>query len=168
MLSRTNLERHLRIFSFNITTIRACPVSYLGTGIHINGLTFAAAKVFIHLTTNTVIGRIRQRLNAVEVRVVSDTVDLVQKLIDLALDICSCYAVVRTVCSLGCQSRHTLQHGVRLSQSTFCRLNKSDGVVCIAHCLIQTVDLRSHSLGNCQTCCVIACTVDLVTGRQFL
>ena len=109
-----------------------------------------------------------QRLDSVEVSIISDTGNLFLKCCCLFLDIGTCCGAVGTVCRLGCQSNKTLKHGMSLCQSTFSRLNQTDSILCVGSCLVQTVNLRTHSLGNSKTCCVVACTVNSVTGGQFL
>ena len=38
-------------------------------------------------------------------------------------------------------------------------------VLSVSGSLGKTSDLTSHLLADCKTCCIICCTVDLVTGR---
>ena len=57
---------------------------------------------------------------------------------------------------------------MNLCQSTFSSLYCRYTIFCVCRSLIQTTDLLSHLLRNCQTCCIICCTVDSVTRRKFL
>ncbi len=54
-----------------------------------------------------------------------------------------------------------------LVQAAFSGLDKGDTVVSVLCSLRKAADLRTHFLGNSQTCGVVARAVDLVTGRKL-
>ena len=105
-----------------------------------------------------------QRLDSVVIGCGCDAVDLVGQLADFLLDRILGYGVIGSVSGLGCQGCHTLQHAVNFGESTFLGLDESDGVLRVGGCLIETVDLLAHLLGNCEACCIICCAVDTITG----
>ncbi len=105
--------------------------------------------------------------NAVEV-CISDLVELVVQLEELLLSSCTVNGiVVCTVSHLVCESLHSLENGVCLCESAFKSLYHGDTVLSVLNSLSHTGDLASHFLGYCETCSVIACAVDCVTGRKF-
>ena len=57
---------------------------------------------------------------------------------------------------------------MHFGQRTFCGLYQADAVLAVGRCSLQTLDLCLHLLTDCQTGCVITCTVDLVTRGQLL
>ena len=53
-------------------------------------------------------------------------------------------------------------------QRAFCSLYQADAILAVCGSGLQTLDLCLHLLTDCQTGCVITCTVDLVTRGQLL
>ena len=109
-----------------------------------------------------------QKVHGVELSGGSNTVDFRRKLIDLKLDLVTILGRVGVVSCLGSQFVHSLEHGVNFVQCTFSCLYYGDTILCVGGCTVKTANLASHLFGDCQTCCIICCTVDLVAARKLL
>ena len=92
------------------------------------------------------------------------TIDLVYQCIYFLLDVCTVFRLIRTIGCLNCQFVHSLQHIVYFIQSTFCCLHHGNTILCVCTRLGKSSYLTSHLFGNSQSCCIVCCTVDLVSG----
>ena len=137
-------------------------------GIHV---TDGNADMLTSLCTNhqTLVGeRTIQQVHLVESSSRLYTVNFAHQLLNFRLDVLTVDRGKSTVLALNCQLVDTLKHIMNFVQCTFCCLYTRDTVFCVQGSLRKTSDLTSHLLGNGETCCIICCAVNLVTGRQLL
>ena len=109
-----------------------------------------------------------QQIGLIELGGLSNTINFSGQLIYFILDISSVILRHSSVSCLYSQLVHSLQHILNFVQGAFSGLYCADTILCVQGSLCQTSDLLSHLLTDGQACCVISCTVDLVSGRQLL
>ncbi|MNZ95161.1 hypothetical protein D3C78_1142950 [compost metagenome] len=133
-----------------------------------NGSVSICTNLEFNLSTKGITrSRIPQQLNTVEVYCFRDVINFTDQFLNFQLDLITVSAVISTVSGLVSQRIDTLQHGVNFSQSTLSCLDQGNTVLSVALCLGQAVDLETHFLRDCQTSCIVSCTINAVTGRQF-
>ena len=105
---------------------------------------------------------------AIELRGISDALNLCLKILVLSVEIVAIRLSGSAVSRLQCKLTHALQHIGNLYQGTICRLNHTNGIVCIANAHFQAFYLRSHPRRNSESRSIILCAVYALTGRQAL
>ena len=109
-----------------------------------------------------------EKLQAVEVRGVGDTVDLRLQSGNFLLQLLTVQLVlIGAVGGLLRQCGHTVEHVVDFGQRTFRRLDEADAVLGVLGRALEAGDLRAHLLGDREACGVVAGAVDGVTGGQL-
>src|SRR5690606_20020594 len=109
-----------------------------------------------------------QNLTAVEVRLARDAIDLGQALLHFLIERRAVAVAVRGVSRLHSELTDPLQVVRHLLQSAFRRLRERNAVVRIAHGLVETANLRGHTLGDRQSRRVVLRAVDTQTRGQAL
>ena len=99
---------------------------------------------------------------------ISNLVKLIVQLVEFELNsVAVNFVLICTVSCLGSEFLHSLKNGVRFLSCALEGLDHVDAVLRVADSLVQALDLASHLLGNCETCCVIACAIDSVARRKL-
>ncbi len=146
----------------NVEPIQAKRLGIDLTQVDFDGLTIVGAN----LNFNRLI--FGQHFYAVELGFGGDAVDFVQALANFVLDGSQVFTAVGTGFSLNGQDADALEVVVDLVQRAFRGLCGRDAVVGVTGSLVQTVDLRTHAVGNGLAGGVVFGAVDTQTGRQSL
>src|SRR3954469_7148459 len=109
-----------------------------------------------------------QQADAVELRGLTDALDLRSQLVDLGLDRRLVGRAERAVLELDGQLADALEHVVHRAQGAFGGLHERDAVADVALILGQAADLGAHLLRDGKTGGVVGRAVDPVAGAQAL